>query len=308
MIDVVTVGWLTVDDIVLTDGSCRQHVLGGGALYSAVGAQIFAGGVGVNSVCGGPYFDGFLRQAGARGLDTNGVTCSEGNGLELWLLHESEIHKQQIPKLSSSTAEEMDSERRPLPQVYKSAKGFHVAPQSPAGSLSNAKGLSHLPSKPIVTMDILSDVFIEARLYEDLSFLQHLTAFMPSESEIRRIWQQTDIEAWLRSNALRHKCHMVAKLGERGSVVCEAGSGRIIRVPALPVEMVDTTGAGDAYCGGFIAGLVAGRPLAECAAMGTVSASYVVEACGALATCQPDPVERETRLREVLARMIVADS
>jgi ribokinase len=307
MIDVVTVGWLTVDDIVLTDGTCRQHVTGGGALYSAVGAQIFADSVGIHSVCGKPYFSRFLQDAAARGFDASGVKCSDGNGLELWLLHESEVHKQQIPKLSSSTADEMDRERGSLPESYGSARGFHIAPQSPAGSIYNAKRLSQLPSKPVVTMDILSDVFIDARLYEDVSFLDHLTAFMPSESEIGRIWRPSEIENWLRSNAMRYNCHMVAKLGENGSVVCEASSGRIIRVPALSVPVVDTTGAGDAYCGGFIAGLISGQPLANCAAMGTVSASYVVEACGALATSRPDPADRSTRLREVLARVSVSD-
>ena len=67
------------------------------------------------------------------------------------------------------------------------------------------------------------------------------------------------------------------------------------------LEFVDTTGAGDGYCGGFLIGLIAGRPLSECAAMGTVSASYVVEACGALETIRPRAADRDARLRRVLA-------
>jgi hypothetical protein len=42
MIDIATVGRLTMDDIVLVDHPCRAGVLGGGALYSAVGAQIWS--------------------------------------------------------------------------------------------------------------------------------------------------------------------------------------------------------------------------------------------------------------------------
>jgi ribokinase len=42
MIDVATVGWLTMDDFVLVDHSCRPGALGGGALYSALGAQIWS--------------------------------------------------------------------------------------------------------------------------------------------------------------------------------------------------------------------------------------------------------------------------
>ena len=94
---------------------------------------------------------------------------------------------------------------------------------------------------------------------------------------------------------------MGVKLGGEGSIICDARTGEISRVPAYPARVVDTTGAGDGYCGGFLAGLVAGRPLAECAAMGTVSASYVIEACGALQTERPDPAARDERLRGVLA-------
>ena len=95
---------------------------------------------------------------------------------------------------------------------------------------------------------------------------------------------------------------MAAKLGERGSLVCDAGSGVLIHTPAHPVRLVDTTGAGDGYCGGFVAGLAAGRPLAQCAAMGAVSASYVVEACGALETERPTAPARQARLERVLAK------
>ena len=95
---------------------------------------------------------------------------------------------------------------------------------------------------------------------------------------------------------------MVAKRGEKGSLLAEAETGRLSHVPALEVGVVDTTGAGDAYCGGFVAGLVKGQGPAVCAAMGTVAASYVVEACGALATPSPEPAERDARLESALSR------
>ncbi len=301
MMDVVTVGWLTVDDIVLVDGTCRQSVIGGGALYSAVGAKTFANHVGIHSAAGSPYFLRVQAEIAARGLDAEGVTSIDGNGLELWLLHESEVHKQQIPKLSSSRPADMDLHRGRLPASYATARGFHIAPQTPASSLENAKALARLGEDRIVTMDILSDVFIDARAYKDLAFLDHLTSFMPSESEIARIWGSGDIEPWLRDNALRHNCHLIAKLGERGSLVCEARTGRLLDVPALRVDAVDTTGAGDAYCGGFIAGLAERRSLIECASMGTVAASYVVEACGALATARPSEADLGARLNQILS-------
>lgn len=117
------------------------------------------------------------------------------------------------------------------------------------------------------------------------------------------MWNTANPEDWLREHAPYHDCHLVVKIGERGSLVCEARTARLIEVPALAAEVVDTTGAGDAYCGGFVAGLVAGCPLNHCAAMATVAASYVVEACGALATCRPTLDERDARLARVLGAL-----
>jgi sugar/nucleoside kinase (ribokinase family) len=301
MIDIATVGWLTMDDIVLLDYSCRPGVLGGGALYSAIGAQIWSDSVGVHSVTGRDVYKDVRTRIALSGLDGEGIGAIDGGGLQLWLLHENETFKRQVPKLHSATAEDMDRGRGPLPEAYRGVRGFHVAPQTPAGTAENVRSLSELPHRPVVTVDILSDEYIDRRLYAHLGFLHGASAFLPSEQEIMRIWGPSDIGAWLRETALRLKCHMGAKLGERGSLICDAESGVLIHTPAHPVTLVDTTGAGDGYCGGFVAGLAAGRPLAECAAMGTVSASYVIEACGALETERPTDTAREERLQRVLS-------
>jgi sugar/nucleoside kinase (ribokinase family) len=301
MIDIATVGWLTMDDIVLLDHSCRPGVLGGGALYSAIGAQIWSDSVGVHSVTGCDVYKDVRSRIASRELDGEGIGVIDGGGLQLWLLHESETFKRQVPKLNSATADEMDRDRGPLPEAYRSARGFHVAPQTPQGSAENVRTLSKLSHRPIVTVDILSDEYIDRRLYADLAFVRGASAFLPSEQEIMRIWEPADIGAWLRETASRLKCHMVSKLGERGSLVCDAESGVLMHTPAHPVQVVDTTGAGDGYCGGFVVGLAAGRPLAECAAMGAVSASYVIEASGALETQRPSLAARQERLQRVLA-------
>lgn len=301
MIEITTIGWLTIDDIVLTNGVCKLGSRGGGALYSAVGAHIWNPHVGIHSVAGRPYYEETLSQIEARGIDATSVVRSEGNGLELWLLHESEVHKQQIPKLSSSNALGLDTERGPVKGVQAQAKGFHLAPQGPESSVANARLIASFPQKPVITMDILADGFVNASVYRDLDFLEHLTAFLPSEMEIMRIWRPKSIEGWLKENAARYDCHMVAKLGERGALVCEASTGVLTHVPAFAASVVDTTGAGDGFCGGFIAGLVAGESPVVAAAMGTVSASYVVETYGALETVVPTVSERKARLDQVRA-------
>src|SRR5260221_4000383 len=104
MIDLVTIGWLTTDDIILTDGTCLQGIPGGGALYSAVGAQIWNDHVGLHTVTGRATIDAVRAEIAARGLDTTGIVAADGNRLRVWILHGSENAKQQIRHLASPTA------------------------------------------------------------------------------------------------------------------------------------------------------------------------------------------------------------
>ncbi|HZT40692.1 MAG TPA: carbohydrate kinase family protein [Chthonomonadaceae bacterium] len=70
------------------------------------------------------------------------------------------------------------------------------------------------------------------------------------------------------------------KLGERGCYV-RAADGTEITVPALPVTAVDALGAGDAYVAGFLAGVVRGWDLEQCARFANATGACCVTALGA---------------------------
>jgi hypothetical protein len=180
--------------------------------------------------------------------------------LELWLLHESVNEKQQVPKLTSSTVHEMDAGRGSLPGAYRTARGFHIAPQTPQGSLENVKLLSALPSKPILTLDLLADAYVDAARYRELSFLDRITAFLPSKEEVESIWQPKSLSDWIRTQSTTYSRCVAVKMGVNGSLVCDGSEGSVYHVPAFTTKVADMTGSGDSYCGGFLAGLVLGRP------------------------------------------------
>jgi adenosine kinase len=72
---------------------------------------------------------------------------------------------------------------------------------------------------------------------------------------------------------------LVVTHGEHGSSVVTA-DGRI-HVPAVtPRRIVDPTGVGDGFRGGFMKGLALGLPYTSCARMGSVAATYVLEHLG----------------------------
>jgi len=67
--------------------------------------------------------------------------------------------------------------------------------------------------------------------------------------------------------------------GADGSLVLR-GAERV-EVAAAPAQVLDTTGAGDAYAAGFLAAHAAGRPLAACGWLGSLAAAAAIEAYGA---------------------------
>jgi adenosine kinase len=73
--------------------------------------------------------------------------------------------------------------------------------------------------------------------------------------------------------------NIITTLGEGGSRVCTPECETII--PAvIPNEVVDPTGAGDAYRSGLIKGMVLGKSIEQCAMMGSVTASFAIESYG----------------------------
>ncbi|MBV9654812.1 MAG: adenosine kinase [Acetobacteraceae bacterium] len=101
---------------------------------------------------------------------------------------------------------------------------------------------------------------------------------LANEAEICSLYEENAFEA---AAAAAHRDVGLAVLtrSEAGSVIY-AGDERL-EIPAEPARVVDTTGAGDAYAAGFLTGLTAGRPLAECGRLGSIAAAEVISQFGA---------------------------
>ena len=71
------------------------------------------------------------------------------------------------------------------------------------------------------------------------------------------------------------------RMGEAGSLVARRGSAAAFAIPALPVaEIIDQTGAGNSYCGGFLVGFCRAGDLLTAGAYGAAAASFTLEAVG----------------------------
>ena len=86
------------------------------------------------------------------------------------------------------------------------------------------------------------------------------------------------------------------KMGARGMRMLLRGDGGWHRIPTCPAQVVDPTGAGDAFCGGFLVGLArTGDPLEACL-YGAVSASFIIEEFGVLHALQVGGGAAQSRL------------
>jgi sugar/nucleoside kinase (ribokinase family) len=128
----------------------------------------------------------------------------------------------------------------------------------------------------VVTMDLLSnmpDLMPAVR-----TFLPHIDYFLPNEEQALMLTGADTPEAAAEALLAEGLEGALVTLGEEGSLVATA-SGHT-RVPALDVPVVDTTGCGDAYCAGFVAGLLGGRDVVGAARLGTAVAARVAGGLG----------------------------
>ena len=96
----------------------------------------------------------------------------------------------------------------------------------------------------------------------------------------------------LRSVADRVSCRLLVTLGEAGSALVTS-DGEVLRIPAPVVEAVDTTGAGDAFVGGFIWALAGGRSEIDAIRIATtVAADSVTRPGTQLSFATPESYER----------------
>lgn len=108
---------------------------------------------------------------------------------------------------------------------------------------------------------------------------EHTDIVFADEDEIMVLLGCEDFAAVPETVGRDGKLYVMTR-SEKGSIIVN-GSARVEQA-AMPVaQLVDTTGAGDAYTAGFLYGCTNGRSLADCARLGTWCATHVIQRLGA---------------------------
>jgi len=288
---------IILDDIVFPDGRTVMGVLGGGGPQTAFGMRLFADQVGLVAGVGMDLPQSVWDWLTESGIDHTGVEVSSVNLTpRAWQITETDGRRTQVWRVRPSGPAS-------IPQAYHHAQGYHfgIHPESPPPPLAaelRRNGLLSLetfrpasqPPSPESLFALLSaaDIF-SANLAE----AQSLVGVGSPRGAARRLVEAAESKAQL----------IVLRLGAEGSWVVEGQTGQVGRVPAWPASVMDAVGAGNAYCGGFLAGWVETHDIARAGACGAAAASFVVEQVGLPVITERVRAEARQRADSLLAKI-----
>jgi sugar/nucleoside kinase (ribokinase family) len=149
-------------------------------------------------------------------------------------------------------------------EIFKTRTWFHLSGYTLLDPLSREAGLAALQLARDLGMRISVDPSSTAPLTEVgprrfLEWTRGADLCFPNLDEGGLLTGETDEES-IATALCRWYGGVALKLGGRGALWASSPSGPVIVRPAEPVQVVDTTGAGDAFCAGFLAGWLRGDP------------------------------------------------
>ncbi len=289
------------------NGRPQLDTPGGALLYAAAGLKLWEDDIGLVARVGEDYPQSWIRKFSERGFNTEGINIlPEAMDLRQFIAY-SDLHTRhtdnpvahfarrelQFPKSLfgyDDPTSRLDSRdqltshsirQKDIPNDYFHATAAHFCPldyltHSLIPSLMRQSGFTTLTLDP-------SRSYMNANFFDQVSaIVTGLTAFLPSEEKIRELFLGRSEDLWEMAEALAALgCEIIViKRAIRGQYLYDAASGNRYEIPAYPGREIDLTGAGDSFCGGFLAGWRQTFDPVQAALYGNVSASLTIEGSG----------------------------
>ena len=159
-------------------------------------------------------------------------------------------------------------------------EGYLFDGELPRSAFEKAAAIAHKAGKRAALT--LSDVGVVERNRDELIRIleKHVDLIFANEDEARALFGHHETPAELAAEMAKLVPFGAITCSERGSIVYGPDQDATTVPAVAPVQLVDTTGAGDAYAGGFFYGFTRGKPLPSCATLGSVIASEVISHMG----------------------------
>jgi fructokinase len=157
-------------------------------------------------------------------------------------------------------------------------EGYLFDPPEAQAAFRRAAAAAHDAGRQVALT--LSDPFCVHRhraAFRDL-VAGHVDILFANEAEITALYETNTLAESL-AYARRDVALAAITLSENGSIIIKGGE--TVLIPAEPTQVIDTTGAGDAYAAGFLAAHTAGKSLKHCGTLGSIAAAEIISHYGA---------------------------
>ncbi len=290
---ILVVGSVGYDTISTPKGQ-RKGILGGSANYFSMAASMYAP-VRVVGVVGDDYQAEHRQMLEARGVDIKGLQTVSGKTFTWEGKYEHDMNEAETIATNLNVFENFHPS---IPQEYRDSKVVFLANIDPPLQL---QVLEQVKSPRLVAADTMN-FWIQSKKSELLKVLERIDVLLINEGELRQLTQ-----SWNTVQAAKDVLKMgpkavVVKRGEYGFMMYTENQYFIL--PAFPVaEVVDPTGAGDTFAGGFLGHLAqldrdfSREDLKQACVHGCLLASFTVQDFGLEGLRRVMPKDVEQRLR-----------
>jgi sugar/nucleoside kinase (ribokinase family) len=271
----LVVGTLAFDSIE-TPYEKRADVLGGSATHFAHAACYF-GPVRLVAVVGTDFPDSALEEFQERRIDCAGIEVADGKSFRWSGRYEADWNTRHTLDTQLNVFADFDPK---VPKQHTDAEFVFLANAEPA---VQAKALDQCKSPKLVVADTMN-LWIDSKLGDLEALLRRLDGLVINDEEARMLTGRKNLFQAARQVLELGPKFVIIKKGEHGSFLISKETR--FALPAYPIEdVVDPTGAGDSFAGGFLGYIASVRntsaaTLRRAMLYGTVTASFSVEAFG----------------------------
>jgi sugar/nucleoside kinase (ribokinase family) len=280
-------------DTIRTPWGDRERIVGGSGTYCSLAASFFTRPR-VVGVVGRDFPRTTLAQLKARGVDLEGLKIKAGKTFHWEGRYEEDPNRRTTVRTDLNVFADFRPE---VPARYRNARIVYLANLNPE---HHDHVLGQFRKPALVAMDTIR-LWIESRRDALLKELGRVDVFFANDEEARLITGETNLIGAGKALLGLGPALVLVKKGEHGALVF--GRDFVFGVLAHPCEhVIDPTGAGDSFAGGFLcyldkAGGLAPRDVHRAAVYGSVLASFAIEdfGVGRLLTLRRELVEARFR-------------
>jgi sugar/nucleoside kinase (ribokinase family) len=246
MSQILVVGSLAYDSIKTPVGAV-ERALGGSANYFSVAASILSA-VRVVGVVGNDYGQDDKKILEKRNVDLQGMTVKNGQTFHWSGFYDDNLNEAQTLATDLNVFADFDPV---LPAAYHDSKFVFLANIDP---VLQAKVLEQVKNPVYTGMDTMN-FWIQSKRADLLKVLQRVQILLINEGESKMLTAEPNAISASHQLLKMGPEAVVIKRGEYGVILNHREKGLFI-LPAFPIpEVVDPTGAGDTFAGGFFGSL-----------------------------------------------------